>query len=197
MSKYSIVHSVKVATDFTPETYGRLTTIGPKFRLPSGKQGGYAACQVCLCTCGNITVVYVSNLGRGHTESCGCLHSEKITQKFHRHGCSGKTDEYITWASMQGRCGNPNNQKYYRYGGRGIRVCDRWQEPNGQGFINFLADMGHRPSKKHSIDRIDNDGHYEPSNCKWNTNSNQARNRRTSHLLTFNGKTQCLAAWAE
>lgn len=99
---------------------------------------------------------------------------------------------FSVWWSMIQRCRNPNVKRYCRYGGRGITVCDRWML-----FENFVSDMGDRPSPKHSLDRIDNDGNYEPSNCRWATATEQARNSTAARLVTFNGKTASLAEWSE
>ncbi len=111
------------------------------------------------------------------------------------HGCNRRgrrTSEYATWAVMLQRCNNPRNKKFPRYGARGITVCERWQS-----FSNFLADMGPRPTTGHSLDRIDNNGNYEPGNCRWATRSEQQRNTSTNHSVTFQGETLCLTAWAE
>ncbi len=113
-----------------------------------------------------------------------------------KHGCSyfgGKrTAEYAAWADMRNRCSNPRHHAWCRYGARGIRVCERWDD-----FIVFLADMGLRPSSRHSIDRINNDGNYEPGNCRWATKKQQCQNRTSVVLVTHEGKTQCVAAWAD
>lgn len=109
-----------------------------------------------------------------------------------KHG-GRHTSEYKIWERMLHRCKNPNNERYARYGGRGIKVCERWQE----SFANFLADMGPRPSPKHTVDRIDNDGHYEPSNCRWATQMEQTRNSSRTKDLTLNGETMCMTAWAQ
>jgi hypothetical protein len=103
-----------------------------------------------------------------------------------------KSPMYRVWLAMTERCRNPNNRKFAIYGGRGIRVCERWLV-----FKNFLADMGERPSSMHTLERRDNNGNYEPGNVRWATYKEQARNTRTNRLLTFNGKTQCAAAWEE
>ena len=195
MSKYSIVHSVKVATDFTPETFGRLTTIGPRFLLPIGTQNRHPPYQVCRCECGQMVLVAVTHLKNEHTQSCGCLHVEATTRLLTTHG-KARSREHITWKRIQQRCENPNTPQYPDYGGRGIRVCGRWREPKN-GFLNFLADIGPRPSSKHSIDRIDVNGHYEPGNCRWATASEQARNKRNNRVLTYGGRTQCMMDWAE
>jgi hypothetical protein len=108
-----------------------------------------------------------------------------------KHGLH-RAPENAIWREMKQRCTNPKSRKYPRYGGRGIRVCPAWDL-----FEQFYADMGPRPSPAHSIDRTDNDGNYEPGNCRWRTRSEQQRNRRNNHLLTYQGKTQTIAAWAE
>jgi hypothetical protein len=97
----------------------------------------------------------------------------------------------MVWQNMRARCTNPNNPRYADYGGRGIHVCERWND-----YANFLADMGRRPGRGYSIERIDNDGPYSPENCRWATNLEQRRNTRQTRTLTFNGKTQCLTDWA-
>jgi hypothetical protein len=197
MAKFIVVHSVKVATDFVPQTFGRLTTLGPKFRLPSGKTGRSASHQVCRCECGKTTLVQVANLGK--TKSCGCFRSERITQLSYRHGhCSSLTraDGYSSYQQMKERCLNPEHKSYHNYGGRGIRICDRWLDPQN-GLENFLQDMGGRPSQEYSIERNCLDSDYCPENCRWATKKEQARNKRNTVLLAHNGKTQCVVAWAE
>lgn len=198
MAEYILVHGIRIAKSFEPETFGRLTTIGPKFLLSRGKKGRRYAYQVCQCDCGNIKVIQATSLASGLTKSCGCLCSELAAKRNTKHGESkktGETPEYRCWWSIKARCANPNSTDYHRYGGRGIRVCDRWLGP--AGFQNFLADMGRKPSPKHSIDRIDVDGNYCPENCRWATPKEQARNTTRTRLITHNGKTQCLRDWAD
>ena len=101
--------------------------------------------------------------------------------------------EYLSWHNMKQRCRDPRHRSYPNYGGRGITVCDRWLHD----FQVFLADMGRRPTMQHCIDRIDTNGPYEKSNCRWATRKQQARNRRTNHVLAFDGHHQTLTAWAE
>lgn len=113
----------------------------------------------------------------------------------YKHGASRigqKTPEYRIWCAMRERCANPHHNQFHRYGGRGIRVCERWDS-----FANFLTDMGVRPSASHSIDRYPNkDGNYEPGNCRWATDVEQARNKSTSMILTLNGETLHVLEWA-
>jgi hypothetical protein len=200
MSEYIVLYGIRIAKSFEPETFGRLTTIGPKFLLPIGRQGQYKSSQVCACICGEVRICYVRYLRLGASKSCGCLQRERAAASNKTHGGSfngvSPNPAYANWQNMKRRCNNPKDPKYPDYGGRGIRVCDRWQGKNG--FANFLSDMGERPSKDLSIDRHPNpDGNYEPGNCRWATNKEQQRNKRNNHTLTFKEKTQCVVEWAE
>ncbi len=126
----------------------------------------------CMCDCGTFKDVPSRSLQSGNTRSCGCY---KIAKSF-THGLS-KTAEYISWYHMLQRCNNTNNDRYKDYGGRGSRVCIRWSE-----FENFISDMGYKPEKEYSLDRIDVNGNYEPSNCKWSTKKEQANNQRRINI---------------
>lgn len=142
------------------------------------------------CDCGIESSTQLSSLRSGKTKSCGCYRRQaKMT-----HGMVG-TAEHGVWLQMNERCNNPKHKNFHNYGGRGIDVCDRWRGPTG--FQAFLDDMGHRPSKRHSIDRIDNDGGYGPKNCEWKTQREQCRNKRNNHMITINGETKALVAWAD
>lgn len=122
---------------------------------------------ICRCACGNTKEVRANDLKSGNSQSCGCVK--------YKHGKT-RTTEYHSWNLMKDRCFNTNCPAFNRYGGRGITVCERWRD----SFENFLADMGPRPSPKHSVDRINNDEGYSPDNCRWATDTEQVRNRGLS-----------------
>lgn len=130
------------------------------------------------CDCGTEKVIRGTGLrGKRPTKSCGCLDSETTIARNLRHGEANKTPEYQAWLDMKKRCFNEDNKNYKDYGARGITVCDRWRDD----FEAFLADVGRRPSDQHSIDRYpNNDGNYEPKNCRWATRSEQMNNTRAS-----------------
>lgn len=119
------------------------------------------------------------------------LYGDPLYTKNERHGLQG-TPEYRTWTHMRDRCNRPSDKSYSRYGGRGIKVCKKWNE----SFMEFYKDIGKKPTKKHQLERINNNGNYEPANCKWSTPIEQANNRRSNKLFTYNGQTQTLAQWA-
>lgn len=183
MAEYILVHGIRIAKDFTPETFGRLTTLGSAFMV------GRRSFQVCLCVCGDVRIVQTSALKRS-VRSCGCLRSEMTSNRRRTHGKS-RTVEYEAWKNMRKRCYNPQATQYKDWGGRGIKVCVRWQV-----FEAFLEDVGPRPSPQHSIDRIDVDGDYCPENCRWATRREQANNMRHNRRLSAFGRTQTLSQWA-
>jgi hypothetical protein len=154
--------------DLTGRVFGRLTVEGF-----AGKDRHHNRLWHCRCACGNSTVVRSRCLLMGSTRGCGCLQREFIRQRNTTHGKSD-LPEYQAWADLIQRCTNPNVEYYDCYGGRGISVCSRWLN----SFEAFFEDMGSRPSPKHSIDRINNDGNYEPTNCRWATASQQNANKR-------------------
>lgn len=150
---------------------------------------------LCQCTCGNTKVIAAQSLVRGLTTSCGCWMRECSLKRSTKHGAAPRnhpTPEYRTWVYMHERCMNPGNHKYPDYGARGITIDALWLHD----FPQFLADMGPRPSPRHSIEHRDNDGPYSPTNCYWATPHEQARNTRHNVFLTWNNQTHCLTDWA-
>ncbi len=154
----------------------------------NGKRNGVHYWNV-RCDCGRDHVVKGFFLSSGIQKGCGCIRLK------HGHGSSAKgpSPTYRTWMSMRARCHRPNHHNYPNYGARGIYVCDRWRD----SFKNFLEDMGERPSLKHTIERVDNDGPYSPKNCIWILSSLQPRNTRHCRMVSYQGETHCLAEWSE
>lgn len=169
--------------DRTGHVFGRWTALS---RISGQRK------WLCRCECGTIRAVSTSHLRQGKSKSCGCLDKELASARAKTHGMS-KTPEYGAWRNMRDRCSNPNTSHYECYGGRGISICDRWMN----SFENFFEDMGPRPSPRHSIDRIDVNGNYEPANCRWATVVQQRRNTRVNRIVSYLGKEMCLAEAAE
>ena len=164
--------------DRTGQVFGRLTVLSEAI-------GGSDRKWKCQCSCGNITIVAGGNLRAGVSRSCGCLHKELLIRQLTKHGGSAngkRTPTYQSWRSMRKRCNNPNNPRWADYGGRGIRVCERWDD-----FASFLADMGEKPPGT-SIERVNNERGYEPGNCIWADAATQARNTRRARYVTVCGK---------
>lgn len=149
----------------------------------------------CLCTCGKYFMARGDSLKSGATSSCGCYGRASSSRKHTIHGASIPgmiTPEYMAWINMRSRCRNPKDRNFPRYGGRGISVCERWDA----SFVEFLSDMGERPSDDHSLDRENNDGNYNPSNCRWATATQQCRNKSSNRMIKHNGETKCQSEWA-
>lgn len=143
----------------------------------------------CICDCGKTITILSSKILKGVFRSCGCIHKSRLLK---RHGF---TDDptWRVWCGMIDRCTKSYRREYKYYGGRGITVCDRWRE----SFLNFLSDMGERPSLKHTIDRIDNDSEYSPGNCRWTTMYEQVQNRAVTRKILFNGQIKPLKVWCK
>jgi len=161
--------------------FGKLTVI-----KRAGTASNRHVLWLCICDCGNTTIVQSSKLKMGLSTSCGC---NRVKHGHSKNKQSSKI--YKAWSLMIQRCTNKKHRHYSNYGGRGIVVCDRWKK-----FVNFLADMGLPPTSRHTIDRIDNNGHYCPENCKWSTMLEQSRNKRNNRWITFNNKKQTVSEWS-
>lgn len=163
--------------------YGRLTIVGD--------EGKVRDLHECVCECGNIVSVRLYSLRSGNTTSCGCAHKEQLSKRMRKHYGKGTT-EYNSWSLMRDRCNNPKNKSFDYYGGAGVSVCGEWDD-----FTIFLKDMGKKPSRLHSIDRIDNSKGYFPENCKWSTKKEQSRNRKITVKYIIDGTERPLAEWCE
>ena len=168
-------------TDLSGVLYGRLRVL----RLHTAGTAN-TRLWLCVCSCGTEKPILGARLLSGKTKSCGCLRKDMMTT----HGLYDHAS-YNSWHAMMARCYTPSTEGYYRYGGRGIKVCDRWKDVR-----NFVADMGYR-TKGCIIDRKDNDGNYTPENCKWSTPTEQANNRTTSVKIKYKGVTDSVRGWAE
>lgn len=174
----------KNAKDLLGARFGRLVVIEKTNRRTSGRHVIWR----CKCDCGNECFVQSNSLTTNKTKSCGCLIIGRVT-----HHQSG-TKLYDVWCAAKARCNNPKNKNYKHYGGRGIKVCDEW-ENSFQAFYEWAMANGYKEGL--SIDRIDNDGNYEPANCRWVTQEEQCNNRRTSHKLTYEGETHTITEWSK
>lgn len=166
----------------------KLNLIGQRFgRLVVLEEAGYNSSKKirwkCTCDCGNIHYATTTDLRRGDTKSCGCLKKEITSKRRRKHGGSG-TQLYNVWKKIRERCYNPNDVNYHRYGGRGIKLCDEWED-----FSNFKtwSDSNGYTSTL-TIDRINNDGNYEPSNCRWVDMTTQVRNRSITRKVVYKGE---------
>lgn len=144
------------------------------------------------CRCGVEFEAVIASAVSGNTKSCGCYEKEQASIRSRKHGMRHSA-EYAIWCGIKKRCYNPKDINYKNYGSKGIKVCEKWVND----FAAFFKDLGFRPSHKHSVERIDSKGDYEPNNCRWATSVEQNRNRRNNHLVSYNGATMCITEWEE
>jgi hypothetical protein len=203
MYKCDIIEDMKIQIQ-QGDRYGRLTIIqeieGKSYLgIRCGRNiKRYVRRFECKCDCGNVTSVFLQDLRSNKTRSCGCLNLENslkklegLSEKNITHGMS-KTKEYRAWSHMVGRCMNEDDQSYHYYGGRGIKVCDKWLR-----FEGFWEDMKEGYSDQLTIDRIDNNGNYEKNNCRWVSMEEQSKNKRNNKSVTYNGETLIVADWSK
>lgn len=175
------------------QRFGRLVVVE---ELPKQKRNPFWKCK---CDCGNYSCCTSGNLKSGKIVSCGCLKLEKLLQRSTTHN-QRHTHLYEVWKGIRQRCKNPKRKGYHNYGGRGITICEEWDK-SFQAFYDWSYANGYSTENqkneklKLTIDRIDNNGNYEPSNCRWVDRKTQASNMRTTKLITINGETKCLAEW--
>jgi len=173
--------------ELTGKRFGRLTVVRKSDKL--GKRGEVR--WICKCDCGKTTNSLGAALRTGTARSCGCLRSELTAARFTTHGWA-RRPLFVIWRNMIKRCYDPRDPSFHNWGGRGIKVCDRWRN----SYDNFEKDVGARPANQ-TLGRIDNNGDYEPSNCRWETRKQQANNMRTNDCLQFNGETLTLSQIAD
>lgn len=174
--------------DLTGNRYGRLTVIKMAYRNENRKYY-----WLCKCDCGNEKTVAGYSLKCGDTQSCGCLGKEHRTKSLIKHNMT-HTKLYRVWGNMKARCYIKSSSRYYRYGARGITVCDEWKN-SFDAFQEWAMKNGYKEDL--TIDRIDVNGNYEPSNCRWATVKEQMNNYSRNHFLEYNGKNQTITEWAE
>lgn len=170
------------------QKFGRLTVIEQSKNDRLGNRQ-----WLCKCDCGNTKIIRTHDLKTGKVQSCGCLRLERLKKALTKHGQSD-TKLHQVYFKMKGRCYNPKDKNYKDYGGRGIKVCDEWKN-DFISFYQWAINNGYKEGL--TIDRIDNNGNYETSNCKWATMKEQCRHRRNTRWIEYNGRIQCIETWAE
>lgn len=181
--------------DLTGQKFGRLTVVKLNHKEQNyhkGKRNGNTYLWLCQCECGNTDIVSGGHLKDGSIQSCGCLQKDTMKKKLTIHNMAN-TNIYKAYHKMKDRCQNEKNSNFKNYGGRGIKVCDEWQ--TFETFYNWAITNGYK--KGLSIDRINNNGNYEPSNCRWVTQKIQSNNRRNNVLITYKDETHTILEWSE
>lgn len=173
--------------DLTGNRYGRLTVIK---KVPSNTK---KTKWLCVCDCGESRIVQGGNLVSGNTTSCGCIQKERVREIRQTHGIT-RTKLHRAWSHIKTRCLNPNCKDWADYGGRGIKVCDEWRD-SFEAFRDWALTHGYRDDL--TIDRIDVNGNYEPSNCRWATAKAQGNNKRNNRIIEINGEAHTLTEWAD
>ena len=176
--------------DLTEMTFGKLTVL----ECVGNTKGGHAQ-WLCRCECGNEVIVASSHLKSEHTKSCGCLQRNKVGMLNKKHGMRG-TKIYNTWKSIKKRCFNPNCKDFGSYGGRGIKMFEAWIN-DFQAFYDYVSKLPHYGEAGYSLDRINNNGNYEPNNLRWATAKEQGRNKRNNRIVQYDGEKMCLAEAVE
>lgn len=186
------VNPVKVG-----DLFGSLTVVSLNFDFKLTANGYKNKRHLCRCDCGNSIAVKATSLKTLNTTSCGCKGSRQtmaVRARTHGHTAGGKwTPEYKCWVKIIERCCSPGDKAYPKYGGSGILICDEWRH----SFESFYEHIGPKPSRRHSIDRIDNLKGYEPGNVRWATSQQQNRNRRDNRILTYQGESRCVREWED
>lgn len=182
--------------DLTGQTFGKLTVLGRAPNIIGGTtEKRSRRAYYCRCECGAKKIVSGDNLKRGNTKSCGCDVARRISESRKTHGES-KTLLYGIWNAIKRRCYNTHVTEYQWYGGRGIAMCDAWRD-SYEAFRDWALENGYKPNGHEcTIDRIDVNGNYCPENCRWVDSVAQANNRRSNHLLTYNGETHNITEWS-
>ena len=182
-----------VFKDLAGQRFGRLVALTPE-KDSTGRRYNW----VCKCDCGNYVTVSSISLTTGNRQSCGCIHHEMMINRNTVHGYAGER-LYKVWKGMKSRCYNPNHKSYPKYGGRGIGICEEWRT-DYKAFRSWAYANGYQEDAEYqqcSLDRIDVDGNYEPSNCRWANADIQANNTRCVRKLTYYGKTKTITEWAK
>lgn len=179
----------RYTADITGATFGHWTVL----RKADAKSSNGSVLWECRCSCGTVRNVCESSLYRGKSTGCGCHRRLKNKLSATTHGLS-KSAIYKIWQGIKDRCCNPSHVSYANYGGRGITVCQQWKD-SFENFYLWAIDSGYRNGL--TIDRINNDEGYMPSNCRWSTPLTQANNKRNNHVITYNGKTMTIAQWSK